>query len=186
MSIPPTPFLDSPTWLNRLSCISSRFVLWLTKLKFKTLRRSTTLAPKSVTGLKRLYRGNSTARMLLDYFASRERNRESTNFNRLLTVMSGQDEPPTRARIREVLRSLEKLGFGTFVIGRRGHVTRFEWSMPLTEVGMTAQIPVKLTKTQTRRAAKPVAAVKRGPGRPRKVVEEVVKRGPGRPRKIAA
>lgn len=121
----------------------------------------------SVTGLKRLYRGNSTARLLLDYFASRDRNRESTNFSRVMQIMAGQDEAPTRARVREVLRQLEKLGVGTFVVGRRGHPTRFIWSMPLTEVGMTAQIPAQPRRVRAKAKVKELAT--RGPGRPRKI-----------------
>src|SRR5947199_112774 len=59
----------------------------------------------SATGLKRLYRSNATAKMLLDHFASRDRNREITNFNRILKVLMDEgDEAPTRARLREVFR----------------------------------------------------------------------------------
>lgn len=114
----------------------------------------------SETGLKRLYRGNSTARLLLDWLASRDRNRESTHFNRAMAVLSGQEEAPTRAGMREVFRSFERLGLGTFVVGRRGLPTRFIWTTPLMEVGQTAQIPPKKIK------AKSVRGKRRG--RPRK------------------
>lgn len=121
------------------------------------------MATKSETGLKRLYRGSSTARMLLDYFASREKNRESTSFARVLAIMAGQDEPPTRSRVREVFRTLEKLGYGTFIVGRRGHQTRFIWSVPLTEVGVTAQIPaVPVQARSTRRRKVAAKATTRG------------------------
>lgn len=150
----------------------------------------------AVTGLKRLYRGNSTAKVLLDYFASRDRNRETTIFNRVLSVLSQTDEPPTRAKLREVFRTLEKLGHGTYIVGRRGMPTRFVWSSPLIEVGAIAATPAKakaekpvVTKaTRATRKTKRVAeiVVKRKPGRPRKnpLPEPVVlKRKPGRPRK---
>lgn len=121
---------------------------------------------KSVTGLKRLYRGNSTAKTLLDYFASRDRNRESTRFDRVLSVLIGQEGPVTRARLRDVFRQLERLGYGTFVIGRRGYPTRFEWAQDATLIatGQAARVPVKKKKAQVKSENK----VKRGPGRPRK------------------
>jgi hypothetical protein len=118
----------------------------------------------SETGLKRLYRGNSTARLLLDWLASRDRNRTDTHFNRVLAVLSAQDVAPTRAGMREVFRNLEKLGVGRFVVGRRGLPTRFIWTTPLTEVGLTAQVPAKPIKAKGKRRA----VGKRGPGRPRK------------------
>lgn len=113
----------------------------------------------SETGLKRLYRGNSTARLLLDWLASRDRNRNDTHFNRVLAVLSAQDVTPTRAGMREVFRNLEKLGVGRFVVGRRGLPTRFIWTTPLTEVGQTAQIPAKSIKAKAKRSKR---------GRPRK------------------
>lgn len=130
----------------------------------------------SETGLKRLYRGNSTARLLFDYLASRSKNRESSNFNRTMTVLSDDGMAPTRAGMREVFRNLEKLGVGRFVVGRRGQPTRFIWTTPLTEVGITAQIPAKKIKVKASRRR--TLAVKREPsGRP----QMEVKRGRGRP-----
>lgn len=110
----------------------------------------------SETGLKRMYRGNSTARILFDYLASRSRDRESSNFNRVLAVLSKQGIPPTRAGMREVFRQLEKLGVGEFKVGRRGRPTRFIWTTPLTEVGQTAQIPAKPIKVKATRR-RPIA-----------------------------
>lgn len=155
--------------------------------------------PKGTTGLKRLYRGNSTAKLLLDYLASRDRNRANTHFDRVLGILTQTDQPPTRQSLRDVFRKFETLGVGRFVIGRRGHPTRFEWTTPLIDVGTTAQMPAraytykkKVGKRGPGRPRKEPAVaeqpVKRGPGRPRKVVEPVaetpVKRGPGRPRKV--
>lgn len=125
------------------------------------------MTTKSVTGLKRLYRGNSTARLILDYFASRDRNRESTNFNRVMAIMSAQDEAPTRARMREVFRTFEKLGFGTFVVGRRGHPTRFLWNTPLIEVGEMAQVPPEPKRVKAAQRGRASATAKRRNGRQR-------------------
>ncbi len=87
--------------------------------------------------LKELYRQNPVARVMLEEFASRERDRSVTRVDRLLHLSVGNRAVDAH-EIRDVFKKLEELGCGSLVIGRRGHPTRFEWRLGLVGVGRTA------------------------------------------------
>jgi hypothetical protein len=96
------------------------------------------------TELRRLYQSNNNAKALMDYLADREKGRKELVFDRAMTLL--QSEGVTRSRLREVFRRLEKLGFGEFKVGRRGHKTRFEWHRNLIELAHEAQGKSRRTK----------------------------------------
>jgi len=54
------------------------------------------------------------------------------------SLRSCSRKPVTRADVVEVFRDLHKLGVGTFVIGRKGHLSRFQWTVSSVELGKAA------------------------------------------------
>lgn len=89
-------------------------------------------------GLQQLYRTNEHARTVLDHFASRQRNWSTTTVDRLLTILQAEGSAVSRGDLIAVLRSLDELGCGSFVAGRRGHASRFEWRVRMVTVGRAA------------------------------------------------
>lgn len=76
---------------------------------------------------------------VLDYFAKRERG-NSVTVDRLLEALDGADgRRPRRKDVISVLREVAELGFGRFKTGRRGGVSRLEFSMPIAAVGAWAR-----------------------------------------------
>ncbi len=71
---------------------------------------------------------------LLDHFASRVRDRKVIEVDRLEQLLPDV----TRAEIIDVFRKLDELGFGRFVVGRRGASSRFEREVSLPSLGRAA------------------------------------------------
>lgn len=92
----------------------------------------------SVFELRQMYGGNSLAKAMMDHFASRERNRRTTTIDRLLSNLGNEGIALSRGDVIRVLQGLEKLGCGHFIAGRKGHPSRFEWSVGLVDVGRAA------------------------------------------------
>ncbi len=90
------------------------------------------------TELQTFYNESASAKAMLDHFASRERNRGVTTIDRLLSNLSGDSSGLSRGDVIKVLQRLEKLGCGYFVAGRKGHPSRFVWSVGLVDVGRVA------------------------------------------------
>ena len=87
--------------------------------------------------LRDLYASSRAARIVLDYFASRERNSSQTTVDRLMQVRETQGA--SRVEVVHVLKHLETLELGTFRAGRRGRPSRFEWKEDLLQVGAAAR-----------------------------------------------
>jgi hypothetical protein len=90
------------------------------------------------TELQTFYNESAQAKTMLDHFASRERNRGVTTIDRLLSNLSEDGGALSRGDVIKVLQRLEKLGCGHFIAGRKGHPSRFEWSVGLVDVGRVA------------------------------------------------
>lgn len=88
--------------------------------------------------LQGFYNESAHAKAMLDHFASRERNRGITTIDRLLSNLSEDGSGLSRGDVIKVLQRLETLGCGHFVAGRKGHPSRFEWSVGLVDVGRVA------------------------------------------------
>ena len=88
--------------------------------------------------IRKLYGASAAARATLDYFAGRTNASRKTTLNRLLAALQADGAEVTRADVREVLKSLEQLGCGRFVVGRKGHPSRFVWEVNLVHVGQVA------------------------------------------------
>jgi hypothetical protein len=88
--------------------------------------------------LQEAYAQSNVVRAVMDHFASRERNRRTTTVERLLSNLANDGTKLSRGDVIRVLQGLEKLGCGQFIAGRKGHPSRFEWSVGLVDVGRAA------------------------------------------------
>jgi hypothetical protein len=95
-------------------------------------------------GLRKLYRDDYVARGLLDGLIERKTGASSTTVNQVLEIIgrlaatAGGSEAARRARVTHILRELERLECGSYVIGRRGHESRFMWRYIAMSVGQAA------------------------------------------------
>jgi hypothetical protein len=88
--------------------------------------------------IRRLYSENSTAKAAFDYFASCERNRRATTVDRLLQGLQARGNGVSYGEVKDFLLELARLGCGKYIIGRRGHPSRIEWSVGLVSLGQAA------------------------------------------------
>jgi hypothetical protein len=94
--------------------------------------------PINLKRLRNLYSINPTAKAVLDEFASRQRNQQTTKLDQLLLRLSNAGVSVGKTDVVKVLRYMSIWEFGTFWIGRKGHPTRFEWKYDLVSVGKAA------------------------------------------------
>ena len=88
--------------------------------------------------LRKLYQEGGAGRALLDHLAARERDWRSTTVDRLLLNVAREGADVSRAQLVDAMRHLERVGCGEFKVGRRGHASRFEWSVSMVSVGQYA------------------------------------------------
>jgi hypothetical protein len=88
--------------------------------------------------IKGLYGQAPANKAALDYFAARQKNSAKTTVDRLLAALRQEGHDVPRADIIELFKALEEAKCGAFVVGRKGHPTRFEWSASLVSVGRAA------------------------------------------------
>ncbi len=93
-----------------------------------------TLNQDRIDALRALYKTSAPASKILDHFASRIRDRKVVEVDRLMKILP----EITRADIIEVFKKLGELGFGQFVVGRRGASSRFERKVSLPSLGRAA------------------------------------------------
>lgn len=86
-----------------------------------------------------IYRTKKSFQTILDYFARRQKNSSRTTAERLQKALASEDIDITRTEIIDLFRALANAGCGVFLVGRKGHPTRFEWSVGLIDVGRVAQ-----------------------------------------------
>ena len=95
-------------------------------------------AALNLKAIKALYASDSVAKAVLDEFASRQRNQQTTKLEQLLFRLSNSGVGVAKADVIGVLRKLDEFGCGDFRTGRKGHPTRFEWKYDLVSVGKAA------------------------------------------------
>lgn len=88
--------------------------------------------------IRNLYKKNSVARSLFDYFAKRAYDATETKVDRILAIMKNEGKELSRGQIIDVFKELEDLQCGKFVSGRRGWQSRFVWSVSLAALGKIA------------------------------------------------
>jgi len=76
--------------------------------------------------------------VLLDHFATRKYDSTFTKLDRAVQIVTDLGTPASQADLREVFKELGNAGYGQYVMGRRGHPSRFEWTASLRSVGMAA------------------------------------------------
>src|SRR5262245_7843218 len=90
--------------------------------------------------LQELFKENEAAKVILSHFATRQRNGPTTKLEPLMRVLSEKlgEKQISNGAVIQVFRSLEEIGCGRFIVGRKGHPTRFKWSDSLITVGKAA------------------------------------------------
>lgn len=84
-------------------------------------------------GLRELYDEDAGAKEFFQWAAERQNDAAQTSIDRL-AQKAGID----RRKAIELAKQLERLGCGTFVVGRRGAPSRIEWTVSLKSIGRTA------------------------------------------------
>jgi hypothetical protein len=78
-------------------------------------------------GIRLAYAEDSEVKLVIDHFGQRERNQHVTPVDTLVLALQRARTPLPRPTVVRVLRSLDALGIGRFIPGRKGRQTRFEW-----------------------------------------------------------
>ena len=86
-----------------------------------------------VNGIRTLYKTDPIARKLFDWTADRERDATSTSLD-LISRKLGI----SRGEAVSLARKLEETKCGTFIVGRRGQKSRFEWGYNCISLGQAA------------------------------------------------
>jgi hypothetical protein len=89
--------------------------------------------------LKYLYANDSVAKAVLDYLAARQNNATETKVDRLANCLWQAGHQFSRRDVVVFLKELGQAGCGSFVIGRRGQPSRFEWTVQMISVAKAAK-----------------------------------------------
>lgn len=87
--------------------------------------------------LQALYAQSACAQAAFDYFAGRENKSAKTTVEALQNALKSQG-PFRTPEITSLFKELQSAGCGQYVMGRKGHPSRFEWSVSLIKVGQAA------------------------------------------------
>jgi hypothetical protein len=87
--------------------------------------------------LRELYTENEYAKAILDDFAGRTNRQSTTGVDQIMSRLRTAELP--KWAVVKLFRRLGELGYGRFVVGRRGKESRFVWSANPIEVGKSAQ-----------------------------------------------
>lgn len=90
-----------------------------------------------VKALRGLYNDNEYARAILDDFANRTNRQSTTGVEQIMSRLRSAEIP--KLAVLKLFRGLGELGYGRFVVGRRGGESRFIWSANPIDVGKAAQ-----------------------------------------------
>src|ERR1035441_6542730 len=84
-------------------------------------------AGTDIPGLRAAYGEDTAVRIIIDHFASRQYNQNTTELDTLRNKLEHSGTPVEKPALIHALRRLDALGVGRFLLGRRGQPTRFEW-----------------------------------------------------------
>jgi hypothetical protein len=98
-----------------------------------------------ISQIQALYVADRSARALLDYLAERSTDIPTSLLEKMVAGVKGVTKP----ELVRVLKSLELLGCGRFIVGRKGNPSRFAWHVGRRELGQVAagKTPSKLSET---------------------------------------
>lgn len=89
--------------------------------------------------LRRIYQTNPLARRFFDQLASRKNNSRESTVDRLRQVLAQDGPEASRREVIALLQSLEPMGTGDFVVGRRGQPSRFCWAVGMVGLAKAAR-----------------------------------------------
>jgi hypothetical protein len=89
--------------------------------------------------VRAIYAKDPIARVVLDYVADRRRALNAISADSIMDLCEEHNQVVTREMIMATMRELEEAGAGTFLCGRRGHVSRLRFSLTSRIVGMVAK-----------------------------------------------
>jgi hypothetical protein len=93
-------------------------------------------------GLRKLYRSDQTARLVLDSFAARYNSARLTTVSSLMSLLTGAGFVVTRPDIIRVFKALQSLNCGDYIQGNvrgdRNKQSRFVWKVYIAGVGKIA------------------------------------------------
>ncbi len=92
----------------------------------------------NIEELKNLPKASPTADVVLSTLASRMRLRHFTDLTRLKTILISEGKKIVNEDFMSLFQSLERLGIGSVVYGRKNKPDRFEWFYSLKDVGKAA------------------------------------------------
>jgi len=111
--------------------------------------------PADASKLQTLYVKSAIAKAVLDHFAERQNNASETTLDTMVAVLTRQGIEVSRSAMVEVFRDLDTAGAGEFIVGRKGHPSRFLWQEDSSLVGKRARTP---SSTKDRAATPPQQA----------------------------
>ncbi|MHB1022034.1 MAG: hypothetical protein ACYC46_05110 [Acidobacteriaceae bacterium] len=94
------------------------------------------LINSELDGLRNLYK-EEHSKIILDDFSKRNKGQRVTTVDQVLNRL--RDAGLSRWAVIALFKELERLSYGRFIEGRKGHLSRFVWSSNQIEVGKVAQ-----------------------------------------------
>jgi hypothetical protein len=89
--------------------------------------------------LKRLYGSNACARAILDHLAADGEDRDETTVHEMWTLLVSRAHSFSRHHVIRAFKSLQHVGAGVFLVGRKGHPTRFVHVVSVRELAKLAR-----------------------------------------------
>ena len=90
---------------------------------------------RDLKGLKELYNKDKAAKAILENLAGQSVSLKETSVEWIIQKIAMDGRVLTRPEIVGFFQTLNKLGFGQFVPGRRGQQSRFTWNARMVSVG---------------------------------------------------
>jgi hypothetical protein len=88
--------------------------------------------------LRELYGTDKTARALFDNLAKRVYNSREQSVDQLERCLEKDDVEVSRRDITHLLKELQRAGCGEYIVGRKGHPSRFRWYVETVDIGRRA------------------------------------------------
>ena len=88
--------------------------------------------------LRKLYKDDKSARAVLDWFATRQNDANEIAVDRAEQMASERNEQVQHKDIVRVFRKFEEMGFGKFMVGRRGSRTRMVFDVSIRSLAAAA------------------------------------------------
>jgi hypothetical protein len=81
-----------------------------------------------IAALRNRYMNHAATRTIIDHFGTRQRNQSETKLAALEAALRRDGTPLPLQEIKDVMKHLENLGLGRYIVSRHKKPTRFKWS----------------------------------------------------------